>query len=294
MTFFSKSGRTAEKQSNKSNLSEFSIGRKLRLLSPLLLSLILPFQSANAAPTFTNLSGDDFDKISRELSGNFMHHSVQGAAPLGAIFGFEVGLVAGQEPTPNISSIVKAQSGSDFPNLYHAGILGVVSVPFGLTGEAMILPKQSSSNGDFQSTSLALKLSLNKDLLKFLPFNLALRGFSSNSNFSFTQVMSGANATVQNTNTVTGVQLLLSPSLPIVEPYVGVGYLTSKNTLNVTGVSTSIFAPGYTTAQSADNSLTTTQLFAGVTAKLLFFSLGAEYSNAFGANTYTGKLAFGF
>ncbi len=260
----------------------------------LFLALLTPVFCCAASPTLTNLTADDFEKVSKELSGNFMHHSVQGAASLGTIFGFEVGLVGGQESTPNMNAIVKAQSGSDFPNLYHAGILGVVSIPFGITGEVMLTPKTTSNGSTFQETSLALKLSLNTELLKFLPFNLALRGISSNSQFSFQQVMSGANATVENKNSVAGLQILLSPSLPIVEPYIGIGFLNAKNTLSVTGSSTSIFAPAYTSNQSAENTLSTTQILAGITAKLLVFSVGAEYSNAFGASSYTGKLAFGF
>jgi hypothetical protein len=60
----------------------------------------------------------------------------------------------------------------------------------------------------------------------------------------------------------------------------------------VTGTGT-VFSNTYTSSQAADVSMNSTQVIAGVTAKL-FASLGLEYSSAFGASTYSAKLAFGF
>ncbi len=258
------------------------------------LAFLLPNNNALAAgPSFTNLTQSNFEDISKELSANFMHHSVLGAAPLGKVFGFELGLVGGQSPCPEINTIVKNSGGSDFPNLYHAGILGAVSVPFGITGEIVMLPKTSASDASFEMTSMAAKLTLDETLL-VLPFNLAFRGFYTTSKFSFTQTISSALATVQNEDKVQGFQMLVSPKLPLVEPYAGVGYVSAKNSLSVSGTAGNIFLPSFTSSQSAESTPTSTQFLLGINANLLFFHLGAEYSNAFGKNTYTGKLAFGF
>lgn len=255
-----------------------------------LLSLLSPSLASAQSASLLNLSNADFSDLSKEFSGNFMHHSVQGASSLGSVFGFEVGLVGGQQGSPTLDRLSKNSGGSGVSNLYHAGLLGVVSVPLGITGEIMMVPKTTMSDADFSMTSLALKLSLNTELLKVIPFNLAVRGLTSTAKFSFNQTIpSIGSASVDDEVKTTGLQILASPSLPIVEPYAGIGYLSSKNTLGSS--QGSIFADGST---SKDETNKGTQIILGVTANLLFFHIGAEYSNAFGASAYTGKLAFGF
>jgi len=266
----------------------------IRLLaSASILSLMATFAPSFAfaqSASIVNLSDADFSDLSKEFSGNFMHHSVQGAAPLGNIFGFEVGLVGGQQGSPVLDRISKSAGGSGVSNMYHAGLLGVVSVPLGITGEIMMIPKTTSNDAEISMTSVALKLSLNTELLKVIPFNLALRGLHSTSKFSFTQTIpSVGSATVDDEVQTTGLQILASPSLPIVEPYAGIGFLSSKNKLGSS--QGSVFADGST---SKDKTNSATQILLGVTANLLFFHVGAEYSNAFGASAYTAKLAFGF
>lgn len=259
-------------------------------LSLMTVILLTPAFSWADSASILNLSDADFGDLSKELSGNFMHHSVQGASSLGSVFGFEVGLVGGQQGSPVLDRLSKNSGGSGISNVYHAGLLGVVSVPFGVTGEIMLLPKTKASDAEFSMTSLGLKLSLNTELLKVLPFNMALRGIHSTSKFSFTQTIpTYGSATVENEVQVSGLQILASPSLPVVEPYVGVGFLNGKNTL---GSSLgSVFADNSSSKSSTNSS---TQILAGVTANLLLLHLGLEYSNAFGASSYTAKLAFGF
>lgn len=53
--------------------------------------------------TFQNLSEQDFKKVVRDLSANFVHTSVSGASPLGDIFGFEVGIVGGVTNTTELN-----------------------------------------------------------------------------------------------------------------------------------------------------------------------------------------------
>ena len=267
--------------------SVYSNALKLIVLGSFLMSTT----SQAAGPNFFNLSEKDFENISKEFSGDLMHHSVQGAATLGSILGFEVGLIAGQTSSPDLSKISKDSGGEDVPNLYHAGLLGVLTVPFGITGELIMLPKTSANDTSLQMTSAALKFTMSEELL-VIPFNLALRGFMSSSKVSFTQTDATGTATVENDNKVTGLQLLVSPKLPVFEPYAGVGMVNAKNTLSTTG--TLLFDPTYTASQSQDSTLSSTQILLGVTANLLFFRLGAEYSSAFGNNSTTVKLAVGF
>ncbi|MEZ0390824.1 MAG: DUF6588 family protein [Pseudobdellovibrionaceae bacterium] len=260
------------------------------LFIPFCLTFLAPTLAFAQAVSFLDITDSEFEDITKEFSGNFMHHSVQGASPLGDIFGFEIGLVGGQQGTPKIDTLAKRAGGSGISNLYHAGLLGAVSIPFGITGEVVLLPKMSASEAELSMTSLALKLSLNTELLKVIPFNLAFRGFQTNSKFSFKQAIAGyGDAAVEDKSTVTGFQLMASPKLPIVEPYAGVGILNAENELSSSVGS--VFADG---SSSKEKSLSATQMLLGINVNLLFFRLGAEYSSAFGANSITGKLAFGF
>lgn len=249
-------------------------------------------QAQAASTQFTNLSDADLENISKEMGASVMHHSVLGAAPLGNVFGFELGILAGRSSSPDIDKIVKNSGGSGLSDLYHAGVLGAVSIPFGITGEFLYTPKLSSNDVDFSATSAALKIS-SKDIIPIIPFNLAIRAFSSSATLSFSQTISSVTTSVEDKITATGFQLLASPNLPFIEPYVGIGTVTAKNDLSYSG-SSSIFNSSFTTSNSASKSPTSTQTILGVNANILFFHLGAEYFNAFGTSGYSAKLAFGF
>jgi hypothetical protein len=260
-----------------------------RLTSLLLLSFSV---SAQAGIGFTNLTSSDFDKISKEFSGNFSHTSVTGAGTLGTLFGFEVGLVGGLTSSPEIDSIVsRSLPGESLANLYHGGVLGALSIPFGLTGEILLIPTMKASDASFQMTSLALKWTMSESVL-ILPVNVAVRGFLSSSDFEFKQSSGGIDGTVKNKNSVTGLQLLVSPNLPFVEPYAGVGFLSGKNSLSLSGTGT-IFDTSLTTGQSADSTNSSTQLLLGVNLRLLV-SVGLEYARSFDTSRYTGKVGFSF
>lgn len=252
------------------------------------------FSAAQAATSFTAVSQSDLDSMMKEFSSNSAHTSVMGAATLGKIFGFELSLVAGQNPSPNTDRVVKASSSSDsLPNLYHAGLLLAVSVPLGFTGELIYTPKVTASGVDFQGSSAALKYTFNQSLI-VLPFNLALRAFVSSSKLNFTQTTPTVTGNVENKNNVTGLQILVSPSLPVIEPYAGIGYLQAKDSLSFSGTGNlfgSSIPLGTTSLDSATN---TTQVLLGVNAHILLLSLGLEYSRAFDADRYTAKLGFVF
>lgn len=247
---------------------------------------------ANAAPSFTNISESDFDSITKEMSANFTHSSILGASKMGNIFGFQVGLIAAQTGTPNTDAIVKRNTGAELPNLYNAGLMGAIGIPMGIAFEAVIIPKLATSGASLSATSLAVKYNIN-EVIPVLPINLALRGFYSNANFEFEQTVSAVLVTVANKTNVTGIQLLLSPMFPVIEPYVGIGLLNGSNELSVSG-SNPIFAPGYSAAQSETKSVSATQTLVGVDVNLLLIKVGVEVSQSFGASRTGFKLAMGF
>ncbi len=243
-----------------------------------------------AGPGFTNLTQADFDNAIRELSANSSYHSVTGAGTLGTIFGFEIALVGGLTNTPEINALSKrVDASADVGRLPHAALLLGASVPLGFTGELLFFPEMTFSTVKYSQFGASLKWTATEALV--LPFNLAVRGFITSNKMSFDQQLSGSNHTVTQENSQTGIQLLASPSLPMVEPYIGVGLIKANGKMNVTGAST-IFA--FTTSQSAESSPTATQLLLGVNVNLLLVNLGLEYSSAFGTSSYNAKLGFRF
>lgn len=255
---------------------------------------LLAVPRAQAASfSFTDISQKDLDNVTRELSANSTIHNVMPPSSMGSIFGFEVGVVAGVTKTPEIQKLVKEASPStDVPALPHAGLHGALTVPFGITAEATIVPKIKSSEAEYSQFTGAVKFSLSDGLLSMLPLNLAVRGFYSKTDFSFQQTISGVSTNVDYTGNVMGAHVMVSPKfLPIIEPYVGLGYLSAKGDMSLSGTSTFF---NFTSAQKAESKPTSSHVFAGITAKLLLLSIGVEYARMFDTQSYTGKLALGF
>jgi hypothetical protein len=247
--------------------------------------------SAMASPQFTNLSDDDMKDITKELGANFTHNSMMPASKMGTIFGFQVGLVGAQTATPKIHDIISNSGGSGVNDLYNAGVMGAIGIPFGVSFEAVIMPTLKKDDSSMKANSFAVKFNIN-DVIPVLPVNLALRGFLSDAEFYFHQTIAGTNAKIDNTTNVSGVQLLFSPQLPLVEPYIGVGLLSAKDKLEVSDTTGTVFAG--TSSQDQSKTVSGTQFLAGIELNLVLFKLGAEYSNAFNTSRYGAKLAFGF
>lgn len=268
------------------------------LLVPLLMSLAPSL--AMAAFSFPQLSQDNLDNVERTIAANTTLHDALPASSMGSIFGFELGVVAGVTKSPDINALVQQVSPStDAGYLPHAGLTGGVTIPGGITFEGMFLPKQSFSDISYQQYAFALKWTMT-DGIMILPLNLAVRGFYAKSQLDFNQTVTDPNTSqpvaVSGTNamSVTGAQLLVSPKwLPILEPYAGVGYLRASGEMSVSGATTGTMF-SFTTNQSASSSPTSTQLLLGLDVRLLLIGFGAEWSRAFGTDTYTGKLSIKF
>lgn len=256
-----------------------------------LIALLFPI-TVFADPSFDNIDSNDMTEITKGMGANFTHNSIMGASPMGTLFGFQVGLTAARTSTPKLDDIAK-QNGGELPALYNAGLMGALGVPFGISVEAVLIPKTSAGDLDVQSTSLGVKWNIN-EVIPVLPVNVAVRGFYSSSELSFEQTVAAQNATISNETTVTGVQLLVSPMLPVIEPYIGIGYVKADNELGVTGTPGTIFDPSFTTAQSASKEESDTQMFVGVEASLAVIKIGAEYSRAFDTNRIGVKFSLGF
>lgn len=252
---------------------------------------LLSLNSQASTPQFPTLSQGDFDNVIREMSANGLLHTVTPPSSYGSIFGFELGLVGGATRTPDIDALVKqASADAETKYLPHAGLLGAVSIPFGITGEALLVPKTEVSGVKYQQYALALKWNADT-LLPVSPVNIALRGFLSKTEMSFDQTLSGVNSTIKYDGTVTGLHVFVSPKLiPVIEPYAGIGFVSATGKLNASAGN--LF--NFTASQEAESSPTSTHIIIGADVRLLLIGFGLEYNRAFGTDSYTGKLSLKF
>jgi hypothetical protein len=251
-----------------------------------------------------DLTGAETDNVIRELSANFAYSSQTPASSLGGLWGFELGLVGGITKTPEIRDLVRSRADANFKQdkFPHAGVLGRVGAPFGLTGEVVILPKIKASDVELSQYGGAVQWTVTDVFFKNLPVNVAVKGYVSKTSLSFKQVVRNANVPASTVNgkisfdnTNLGGQLLVSKRLSVFEPYVGVGFSKANGELSVTtddiNFMGTIFTTGATRAKSKPSSA---QLMAGLDVRLLFISLGAEYQRSFGTDSLSGRLSFRF
>lgn len=275
--------------------------RSLRWIAVFAATLIPTFAQADV-PSLNNITGADYEKIVKELSANFAYSSLTPASSLGGLWGFEIGVVGGITKTPEILALVRRTSASfkedKFP---HAAALVRVGAPLGLTAELMVLPSITVSDLKLSQYSGAAMWTVTDVFFEDLPVTVAVKGYLSKTKLEYTQRLQNSStgnqavdAKITFDDTLIGGQLLVSKKLLVFEPYVGLGYVRAKGDLAVTAAT----APGATIflsgGSSASANPTSAQLLAGLDIRLLFISLGAEYSRAFGTSSVSGRFSFRF
>ena len=249
-------------------------------------------------PKFNNVSSDDFNSVMKDFSALSAYSSVSGASGRGSLFGFEVGLLGSVTSTPNLNTVAqKADSTLSLPQLPSAGVLAALTIPMGVSFEFIFLPSTTVSNLNYQQYGGAVQYKIMS-----LPLDLSAKVHYTKTLFNFDQVVNNAstgnqpvNATINFDDTHVGGDLMVGKDLIFIEPYVGLGYEAASANLGLTGSTTaSIFAPAFTSAQSASSSPSSVRLLAGVEFKLLLLRIGAEYLHVYDTNRYNFKLSAGF
>jgi len=261
----------------------------MRMLTLIFISITL---NVFAQPSFDNLSKEDLDNISKEFSANFAHRSASGAAALGDVFGIEFGALVGATQTPEISKISEREGGDAIDNLYNAGLYGAISIPFGLTAEAMILPEQTISDMSISNQSLALKWTFSKTF--GIPIiDLAAKAHMSSTKIDYSDTVDGVDTNVELENSTSGFTILASKNFFLIEPFIGLGQVTRDTSLSATG-SAVLFDAAYSSSSEESVSGSSGQFIAGAQLNLGLIGIAGQYENVFDTSVTSVKLTFGF
>jgi hypothetical protein len=253
------------------------------------LPLAFTFLSLSAlasGPQFNNLTKSDVENVAREFSANFAHTGVS-APETDGLWGVEIGVLAGKTATPDLSDVVEKSggNGSDVENLYHAGAMARVHLPFDLFAEVNLLPEQELSDITVKNTSY--EVGWNAGGYFGLPLDVAFGINFANSDFSFKQT--SPTSTVDLASQTRIMWVGVSKSILIFTPYAKVGSVSAETDLDATG---SIL--GYTASQSESVTNSGSYLAVGANIQLAFLKLGAEYSRIMDVSRSSAKLSFDF
>lgn len=264
-----------------------------------ILLLILSSKTwAASTPSFDNISDADFETIAKEFSGLFMHTSATPPTSLGKVFGVEAAMIVGAAEVPGIEAISQRIDPTvDLPYAPFAFLYGAVSVPYGITIETNFLPKVDVQDFEMQHYGLGIKWSLLDSALPDLPFDLAVKTYYSRSELNFSQTIPSPSTVVDvgYENNMFGFETIFGLSLPLVQPYAGIGYLTSKADLS--GVaqadpSYSLFVDNV--SQSKKTTVNSSRLIVGCQFNLAMLKMTLEYNRAFEINRLAAKVGFAF
>lgn len=257
----------------------------------LALSTLVSFSAiAASAPTFNNLSKDDVKNVSKEFGANFAHTAV--AAPeTDGVWGLEVGVIAGQTGTPKFSDVVDASGGdgSDFKNVYHAGAMARVHLPFELFVEGTLLPSRDISDVNVKSSSFGI--GWNVGGFFELPVDLAVGIDHGKGKVKFHQDLQGLSpeADISLETKTTNAWVGVSKTFWFFTPYAKAGVSKIKSDLDSTG---QIF--GFTAKQSESTNMNGGYFAVGANFQFLIFKFGIEGTQIQNAKKATAKFSFDF
>lgn len=264
----------------------------------LTLFLVSPLAKASDTPTFDNLSDSDFKTIAKDFSSLFIHTSATPPTSLGKIFGVEAAAIVGAAQVPGIESISKrVDPTAKIPYAPFAFIYGAVSIPMGVTIETNLLPQVKVSGFEMSHYGAAIKWSLVDSILPNLPFDLAIKTYYSKSKLDFTQFIPSPATTVNVgfDNSMFGAETVFGVSLPLLQPYAGIGYVNSQSDLSgiaQTDPSFSMFADNV--SKSKKTSVSSARYIVGCQFNLANLKTTLEYNNVFGNNRLAAKVGFAF
>ncbi len=249
-------------------------------------------------PSFDDISEADFKTIAKEFSGMFVHTSATPPTSLGKVFGIEAAAIVGASEIPGIEAISKRQDPSlDMPYAPFAFLYAAVSVPYGITIETNFLPQVDINDLELSHYGAAVKWSLVDSLFPNLPFDIAVKTFFSKSEINFTQTIPSPSTRVDVgfENNMYGIETVFGLTLPLVQPYAGIGYVTSRADLNgvaQTDPTYSLFVDN--TSRSKTTTVNGARVIVGCQFNLAMLKMTLEYNRLFDNNRLAAKVGFAF
>lgn len=253
-------------------------------------ALLTSFSSYSNDVQLNNITQDDIEKFTTEFGVNFSHTAV--AAPeTDGVWGLEIGIVGGSTEAPSFSKAVNESGGkgSDLKNLFNAGAMARVHLPFEIFVEATLLPEQKVSDVKLKSNTYAVGWNFGRSL--GLPFDLAAGYNYGSGELNFKQdATDDVPAAEVKLDAQTSVYWVgLSKSIFIFTPYVKVGTSTIKGDLDA---SADIFGFSSETKHSTNNS--GSYFAAGLNLELLLLKFGLETSQTNDIRRVSGKITLDF
>ena len=253
-------------------------------------------------PSFDSMSDEDLDLVVKEFASNFVHTSATPPTSLGKLFGVEAAVIVGATESPGIEQLSKqVDPSSDVPYIPHAWLLGGVSIPYGVSVELNVLPELDLGDLKMSHTSVGLKWSVTDQFFKNLPFDWAVRTYYTKSEISYQQTVSNpsfpatSNVNVSFENTMIGGDTLIGFDLSVIEPYVGLGFVSTDGELSgVAATSTPYSLFDDLTSRSKSSKQSSERIIAGCQFNLALMSVGLEYTRVFSINRLSAKLGLKF
>lgn len=277
----------------------FSLILKGRDMKKLLIGVlsVMSFSVLASGPELQNISKGDLEDVGKEFAANFSHTAVAAPETDGA-WGLEVGLVASRTKSPAFADVVDdaGEDGSDFKNIYNAGLMARAHFPLDLFAELTYLPQTEISEVKVKSKSFSL--GWNAGGFFGLPLDLAAGLSFSSGDVSFKQDISVLGVAFPSTVSMETKSRILwagasKTFFTFLTPYAKLGVARTEADVDVKSQSpnASVFSSGKK-HENVDSSGAYMAL--GANLQFLLFRFGLEGSRIVGVNKISGKLSVDF
>ncbi|MEK6555117.1 MAG: hypothetical protein AABZ31_07755 [Bdellovibrionota bacterium] len=262
----------------------------IRVLLAFIISSALHAQASS--PELTDITGEDLKNVIRDMTGIFAHTTLSSAALYTDDVRGEIGLVIGSAETPHVDDISqRSDPEADVSMIPHTSLIANYYFTEQIRFELSYLPEIKTSKIQLASQSIALQYTATDPKVSGL--DVAFKFYVTSSEVHFDQATSSGDMKVKYKSNVTGLMMIFSEKILILEPYFGIGRLNSQGRLKVSGSGT-IFDTAYTTSNTAEESATGNHLMYGVNFDIFALQAGIEVLRTFNANKLSAKFSFNF
>jgi hypothetical protein len=261
---------------------------------------LVPGMAIAQSPELPDLSKGQLKDIANEFAMNFSHTAVAAPSTTG-LWGVEVGLVAGQTGSPKLRKTLNdaGEDGNDFKNLYHAGLMARVHLPFEIFAELTLLPERKISDVNVSARSFAAGWNFGSHFN--WPIDLAVGANMSTSAIDFKQTIQNAStlnnpvdSTVELDSTTRVYWLGASKTFLFFTPYAKVGVAQSESDVAVKTATGSGTIFSFSNSQKETVSTSGGFFAVGANLQFLFTRYGVEYSSSAGVNRLSAKFSLSF